>query len=184
MSTSNYNFKTTLVNGGAGDIGKALAHQLIKDGKKVIIACRTDSNLQTTSKEIGAPYYVLDTSDVSSILTFIKNSTTEHPGINSLIDNAAESFPTKAYQQPDINIWRPMHLLSNLPTSLIVNISSVLGFAPSSIISPVHNATKLREYLVFGFYYLIFILLLDSTPQSALALAWKKHKRETRLSLP
>tara|TARA_R110002003_G_scaffold197_5_gene15365 strand:- start:4452 stop:4592 length:141 start_codon:yes stop_codon:yes gene_type:complete len=46
MSSSNYDFKTALVTGGGGGIGKALSQQLIKDGKKVIIAGRTESNLQ------------------------------------------------------------------------------------------------------------------------------------------
>jgi short-subunit dehydrogenase involved in D-alanine esterification of teichoic acids len=150
MSSSSYNFKTALITGGGGGIGKALAHQLIKDGKKVIIAGRTESKLQSASKEIGAAaYYVLDTGDVASIPSFIKKITSEHPDLDCLVNNAgvqrpldvnkmsASEFGEKADQEIDINIRGPMHLTLHLlphlktkPNPLIVNISSILGFVP------------------------------------------------------
>jgi short-subunit dehydrogenase involved in D-alanine esterification of teichoic acids len=162
MSSSNYNFKTALLTGGGGGIGKALAQQLIKDGKKVIIAGRTESNLQSSAKEIGAAaYYVLDTGDVASIPKFIEKITSEHPDLDCLINNAGvqrplevnKNSPTdflqKADQEIDINIRGPMHLslhllshLKSKPNALIVNVSSVLGFVPFSIINPVYNGTK------------------------------------------
>jgi short-subunit dehydrogenase involved in D-alanine esterification of teichoic acids len=162
MSSSNYDFKTALVTGGGGGIGKALAQQLVKDGKKVIIAGRTESNLQSSAKEIGAAaYYVLDTGDVASIPKFIVKITSEHPDLDCLINNAGVQRPLdvnkdspadfiqKADQEIDINIRGPMHLsmylLSHLktkPNALIVNVSSVLGFVPFSIINPVYNGTK------------------------------------------
>jgi short-subunit dehydrogenase involved in D-alanine esterification of teichoic acids len=162
MSSSNYNFKTALLTGGGGGIGKALAQQLIKDGKKVIIAGRTESNLQSSAKEIGAAaYYVLDTGDVASIPKFIEKITSEHPDLDCLINNAGVQRPLevnkdsptdflqKADQEIDINIRGPMHLslhllshLKSKPNALIVNVSSVLGFVPFSIINPVYNGTK------------------------------------------
>jgi short-subunit dehydrogenase involved in D-alanine esterification of teichoic acids len=162
MSSSNYNFKTALITGGGGGIGKALAQQLIKDGKKVIIAGRTESKLQSASKEIGAAaYYVLDTGDVASIPSFIKQITSSHPDLDCLINNAgvqrpldvnkmsASEFGEKADQEININIRGPMHLtlhlLPHLKTKtdpLIVNISSILGFVPFSIQNPVYNGTK------------------------------------------
>ncbi|KAJ4349151.1 hypothetical protein N0V95_004846 [Ascochyta clinopodiicola] len=162
MSSSNYSFKTALVTGGGGGIGKALAQQLIKDGKKVIIAGRTESKLQDSAKEIGATaYYVLDTGAVSSIPSFVEKLTKEHPDLDCLINNAgvqrpldvnkmqATEFLEKADQELDINIRGPMHLALHLlphlktkPNALIVNVSSVLGFVPFSIINPVYNGTK------------------------------------------
>jgi short-subunit dehydrogenase involved in D-alanine esterification of teichoic acids len=162
MSSSNYDFKKALVTGGGGGIGKALSQQLIKDGKKVIIVGRTESNLQSTSKEIGAAaYYVLDTGDVASIPAFVKRLISEHPDIDCLVNNAgvqrplyvnkdsAEDFGSKADQEIDINIRGPMHLALHLlphfkskPAALIVNVSSVLGFVPFSVINPVYCGTK------------------------------------------
>lgn len=162
MPSSNYRFKTALVTGGGGGIGKALSERLIKDGKKVIIAGRTESKLKDTAKEIGAAaYYVLDTGDISSIPDFAKKIIAEHPDLDCIVNNAGvqrpldvnkmetSEFTQKADQEIDINIRGPMHLslalLSHLKSkenALIVNVSSVLGFAPFSIINPVYNGTK------------------------------------------
>jgi short-subunit dehydrogenase involved in D-alanine esterification of teichoic acids len=163
MSSSTYNFKTVLITGGGGGIGKALATALIKDGKKVIIAGRTESNLQSTAKEIGAAgYYLLDTGDTASIPSFVEKLIKEHPDLDCLINNAgvqrplevnklsASDFASKADQEIDINIRGPMHLALHLLEhfkkqqggGVIVNVSSVLGFVPFSIINPVYNGTK------------------------------------------
>jgi len=162
MSTKNYNFKTVLVTGGGGGIGKAISQQLIKDGKKVIIVGRTESNLKAAANEIGAAaYYVLDTGNVSSIPKFVERLTSEHPDVDCLINNAGvqrpldvnaddpRDFLKKADQEIDINIRGPMHLvmemlshLTSKPNALIVNVSSVLGFIPFSIVNPVYCATK------------------------------------------
>lgn len=162
MSTKNYDFKCALVTGGGGGIGKAISQQLIKDGKKVIIVGRTESNLKSTAKEIGAEaYYVLDTGNISSIPDFIEKLITEHPDVDCLINNAGvqrpldidkgdpKEFLQKADQEIDINIRGPMHLIMELrdhfkskQNALVVNVSSVLGFVPFSIINPVYNGTK------------------------------------------
>jgi short-subunit dehydrogenase involved in D-alanine esterification of teichoic acids len=163
MSSSTYNFKTVLITGGGGGIGKALATALTKDGKKVIIAGRTESNLQSTTKEIGAAgYYLLDTGDTASIPSFVEKLIKEHPDLDCLINNAgvqrplevnklsASDFASKADQEIDINIRGPMHLALHLLEhfkkqqggAVIVNVSSVLGFVPFSIINPVYNGTK------------------------------------------
>ncbi|UPX20651.1 uncharacterized protein EKO05_0010878 [Ascochyta rabiei] len=162
MSCSNYSFKTALVTGGGGGIGRALARQLIQDGKKVIIAGRTESKLKDSAEEIGAAaYYVLDTGAVSSIPSFVEKLTGEHPDLDCLINNAgvqrpldvnsmqSAEFLEKADQELDINIRGPMHLALHLlphlkakDKALIVNVSSVLGFVPFSLINPVYNGTK------------------------------------------
>jgi short-subunit dehydrogenase involved in D-alanine esterification of teichoic acids len=55
----------------------------------------------------------------------------------------------KADQEIDINIRGPMHLaigflehFKSKPSATIVNVSSVLGYIPTSIINPVYNGTK------------------------------------------
>ncbi|KAJ4317101.1 hypothetical protein N0V94_005108 [Neodidymelliopsis sp. IMI 364377] len=162
MSSPNYSFTTALVTGGGGGIGKALSQRLIADGKKVLIAGRTESKLQDACKEIGASgYYVLDTGDVSAIPSFVEKITKEHPDLDCLVNNAgvqrpldvnkmqAGEFLDKADQEIDINIRGPMHLalrllphLKEKENGLIVNVSSVLGFVPFSIINPVYCSTK------------------------------------------
>lgn len=154
------NFTTAVVTGGGGGIGKAMAKYFISKGKTVLIAGRTESNLQSTSKEIGAAgYYVLDTGKTADIPAFIQKITSEHPELDCLVNNAgvqrpihaltSDDYLEKADQEIDINIRGPMHLaLGLLPhfktksSALIVNVSSVLGFVPFSIINPVYNGTK------------------------------------------
>ncbi|KAI0018870.1 NAD(P)-binding protein [Xylariomycetidae sp. FL0641] len=162
MAPNYMDFKCALVTGGGGGIGKALAHYFISKGKKVFIAGRTESNLQSTAKEIGAAgYYVLDTGAISEIPTFVNRITSEHPELDCLVNNAGvqrpleaqkqgtKEFLSKADQEININIRGPMHLALYLlphfeskPLGLIINVSSVLGFVPFSIINPVYNGTK------------------------------------------
>ncbi|RWA10717.1 hypothetical protein EKO27_g4378 [Xylaria grammica] len=62
---------------------------------------------------------------------------------------APEEFLEKADQEIYINTHGPMHLalhfLSHLrakPHAVIINVSSVLGFAPFALTNPVYDATK------------------------------------------
>ncbi|KAK0368876.1 short-chain dehydrogenase [Colletotrichum limetticola] len=159
-SEDNLGFKYAVITGGGGGIGKVMAQHFISKGKKVIIAGRTESKLQETAKEIGAvDYYVLDTGKAEQIPEFVRRVTKEHPDLDCLVNNAGvqrpleilkdDDFLSKADQEIDINIRGSMHLaLGLLPhfqtkeSALIINVSSVLGFVPFSIINPVYNGTK------------------------------------------
>ena len=158
--TSSTQFNCVLITGGAGGIGRALAEHFISRGKKVIIAGRTESKLQETAKDISAAaYYVLDTGKTADIGDFTKKLISEHPEVDCLINNAGVQRPLKiledgdfldkADQEIDINIRGPMHLTLSLlphlqtkPHGTIINVSSVLGFIPFSVINPVYNGTK------------------------------------------
>ncbi|KAI9369173.1 hypothetical protein BJX61DRAFT_172920 [Aspergillus egyptiacus] len=162
MSSPKLPFTCALVTGGGGGIGKALSSYLISQGIKVLIAGRTESNLQSAAREIGAAdYYVLDTGRTDTFPEFISRVTSEHPDLDCLINNAGVQRPLeiskqqpaeflqKADQEIDINIRGPMHLTLLLlehfktrPKAAIVNVSSVLGFIPFSVINPVYNGTK------------------------------------------
>ncbi|WVQ99807.1 hypothetical protein IAU59_006949 [Kwoniella sp. CBS 9459] len=157
-------FKCALITGGGGGLGKAMAIELLRRGKKVLLAGRSKDKLVATTKEIGASgYYVLDTGDIPSIPAFIEKLTSEHPEVDCLINNAGVQRPLQLFseeydfdlksadQEIDINIRGPMHLsigliekhFKNLPNGAVVmNVSSVLGFVPFSVINPVYNGTK------------------------------------------
>ncbi|RAH85218.1 NAD(P)-binding protein [Aspergillus japonicus CBS 114.51] len=163
MASPGLNFRCALVTGGGGGIGKALSSYLISQGKKVIIAGRTESKLQGSAREIGAAaYYVLDTGLVDTFPSFIARITSEHPDLDCLVNNAGVQRPLKlvdeepedilarADQEIDINIRGPMHLTLGLlkhfrnkpDDALIINVSSVLGFVPFAVINPVYCGTK------------------------------------------
>ncbi|KAK3209166.1 hypothetical protein GRF29_69g973573 [Pseudopithomyces chartarum] len=117
MSSQAYSFKTALVTGGGGGIGKALSQQLIKDGKKVIIAGRTESTLKQTAQEIGADFYVR-----------IPEKADQEIDIN--------------IRGPMHLILQLMKHFKSKPNAVVVNVSSVLGFVPFSTLNPVYCATK------------------------------------------
>ncbi|KAF5016028.1 hypothetical protein F66182_12420 [Fusarium sp. NRRL 66182] len=158
-------FSYALVTGGAGGLGKAIATYLLSKNVKVVLAGRTESKLRATAHEIGATdCYVLDTGEVDKIPSFVKSLLEKHPGLDCLINNAGvqrplqvlkddpSEFLQKADQEIDINIRGPMHLtlalLDHFKTkkdgsgATIINVSSVLGFVPFSVINPVYNGTK------------------------------------------
>lgn len=127
--------------------------------QKVIIVGRTEDKLKKASEELGngTTYYVLDTGDIPKIADFVKKVTSEHPEVDCLINNAGIQRPLdvnefsleKADQEIAININGPMHLsIGFLPhfktkkAATIINVSSVLGYIPFSIINPVYNGTK------------------------------------------
>ncbi|KAI1385614.1 NAD(P)-binding protein [Hypoxylon trugodes] len=162
MASNKLDFNCALITGGGGGIGKALSEYFISKGKKVIIAGRTESKLQATAKEIGAAgYYVLDTGSISDIPAFIKRIISDYPELDCLVNNAGvqrplqvqkqtpEDFLSKADNEININIRGPLHLAVGLlphfktkKHALIINVSSILGYVPFSIINPVYNGTK------------------------------------------
>ncbi|KAI1099075.1 NAD(P)-binding protein [Jackrogersella minutella] len=162
MASDRLKFNCALVTGGGGGIGKAISEYFISKGKKAITAGRTEPKLQATTKEIGASgYYVLDTGSIPDLPAFIKRITGDHPDLDCLVNNAGvqrplqvqkqttEDFLSKADNEIDINIRGPLHLaiglmphLKSKSHAIIINVTSVLGFVPFSVINPVYNGTK------------------------------------------
>ena len=160
---STLSFKCALITGGGGGLGRAMAESLISLGKSVIIAGRTEAALKKTAAEIGAKgYFVLDVSDISSIGGFVKKILSQYPELDCVINNAGVQRPfqilgpdydfdlSKADQEIDTNIRGPLHLcvslvphFNSLPNGgVIMNVSSVLGYNPFSLLNPVYNGTK------------------------------------------
>lgn len=152
------NFTTALITGGGGGLGFTMAEYLQSQGKKVILVGRTESNLKEASEKLqNAPYYVLDTGKVNDIPAFTSKVLTEHPEVDCLINNAGVQRPLyvtkldlpKLDQEIDINIRGPIYLIdaflehfSKKSHAVIMNVTSVLGFIPFSIINPSYNASK------------------------------------------
>ncbi|KAG8686767.1 hypothetical protein FRC11_008401 [Ceratobasidium sp. 423] len=151
-------WKTALITGGGGGLGKAFAQSLIKRGKKVYIAGRTESNLAQTAKEIGAAgYFVVDVGNTSSLPAFVEKVTKEVPEVDCLINNAGIQKPLNfeegadlnaINQEININITGLVHLcalfiphLKTKPHASIQNVGSVLAYIPIAIV-PVYCATK------------------------------------------
>ena len=161
--TSTLSFKCAVITGGYSGLGLAMAKSLIKQGKKVILVGRSGDKAKSTAKEIGAlDSYTLDTGDIRNISDFVALVINQHPEVDCLINNAGVQRPfqvlgpdydfdlNEADQEIDINIRGPMHLtlgfLKHLDKlgngGVIMNVSSVLGYNPTSVVNPVYNGTK------------------------------------------
>jgi short-subunit dehydrogenase involved in D-alanine esterification of teichoic acids len=80
--------RCALITGGAGGIGFAVAKYFLSKGNQVILAGRTESKPQNSSKELGdVPYRLLATFDISSIRDFIRTVTTDFPELDCLVNN-------------------------------------------------------------------------------------------------
>lgn len=151
-------FECAVITGGAGGLGYAMAEYFLSQNKKVILVGRTESKLVQASKKLSnAPYYVLDTGNVHEFPAFTQKLLCEHPEVDCLINNAGVQRPLevqnlaldKVDNEININIRGPVHLatafldhLKSKKLGVIMNVSSVLGFVPYSIINPNYNGTK------------------------------------------
>ncbi|KAF8607906.1 NAD(P)-binding protein [Ceratobasidium sp. AG-I] len=151
-------WKCALVTGGAGGLGKVFAQSLIKRGKTVYIAGRTESSLAKTAKEIGAAgYFVVDVGDIPTLPAFVEKVTKEAPEVDCVINNAGIQKPlnfekgadlNSISQEININITGLVHLcalfvphLKSKPHASIMNVASGLAYVPIPVV-PVYCATK------------------------------------------
>src|SRR5260370_19248890 len=80
---------TILITGGGSGIGRGLAESLHQLGNQIIIAGRRQDALdETTKANPGIVSITLDVNDPEAIRAFAARATSEHPGINVLINNA------------------------------------------------------------------------------------------------
>lgn len=171
MNPDNVGFKFALITNKKNDgIRKVFSKCIMSRGKKVIIAGRAKPGylkLQMTARKMVRQHLrtnlVLNMGNILSIPTFIGNITSENLELNCLVNNAAvQRLATagprtrpggfkrgaKGGQEISINIPGPMHqaigllpYLMSKPKAMIINVSSILGYVPFSILNTVYNDT-------------------------------------------
>ncbi|KAG8744131.1 hypothetical protein FRC10_010700 [Ceratobasidium sp. 414] len=147
-------WKCALITGGGGGLGKAFAHSLVKRGKKVYLAGRTESNLAATVKEIGAAgYFLVDVGDTASLPAFVERVVKEAPEVDCVLNNAGIQQPLDfasgadlgtADQEININVHLCALFVPHLKQrehACIMNVTSGLGYVPSAHV-PIYSATK------------------------------------------
>jgi len=150
---------TILITGGATGIGFALAQQFVQLGNEVIICGRRENRLAEAKQKIpGLHCKVCDLARAPDRKELYEWTVGNFPGLNMLINNGAyqndysltDGLAALDGAEEEINVilTSPILLnalftehLRNIPDAAIVNVTSILGFMPSSRI-PVYCAAK------------------------------------------
>jgi short-subunit dehydrogenase len=156
------------VTGAASGIGRALALELAARGCDLALADRDEAGLQVVAAEIGrdskrkVTTHRVDVGEPRQIAEFAQATTSAHPALNILINNAGVAllgqFSEIDQAQMDwlmkINFWGTVHStraflphLSRRPEAHIVNLSSIFGI----IAPPGQTAYCASKFAVRGF---------------------------------
>lgn len=156
MNISN---KTVLITGGGSGIGLAIAKLLTEKGNRVIIVGRNEAKLQQAAAQLaGVTALTADITSEASLTQLVQRVQADFGDLSVLINNAgqaatyqltegADAF-AKASAEISINYLAMIHLtelllpvLSAQPEAAVVNVSSILAYAPSAAV-PTYSASK------------------------------------------
>ena len=139
------NGKVAIVTGGSKGIGYSIAERFTKEGAKVIICSRTESDLSDASDKIGCDSYQLDVSDSKKIKSMVEWFTEKYDKLDILVNNAGLIRPGRIDQvteedwdlQLDVNLKGPYLMSNNFLPYLneggsILNIASTVGLRAMS----------------------------------------------------
>ena len=132
--------KTAIVTGGSKGIGFSIAERFSKEGAKVIICSRNESELSESATDLGCESYQLDVSDSKAVKAMTVWYSKKHGNLDILVNNAGLIRPgkiTKATEedwdlQIDVNLKGPFLMSNNFLPCMndggsILNVSSTVG---------------------------------------------------------
>jgi uncharacterized oxidoreductase len=156
MNISN---KTVLITGGGSGIGLAIAKTLSEKGNRVVIVGRNESKLLRAAEQLpGIATIACDITNGADVTRLVQQVQAEFGNLSMLINNAGQASAyqlitgsnafSKASAEIATNYLAMIRLtelllpvLSHQPEAAVVNVSSIVAFAPSAAI-PTYSASK------------------------------------------
>ena len=107
----------TLITGGAGGIGRAVAHAFAREGATVVLAGRDATALADAAGELGgADHVVADVTDSSAAARMVETVVARHGGLHIAVNNAGIIGPAGPIADIDEAAWE---------ATLAVNLTGV-----------------------------------------------------------
>lgn len=147
--------KVAVITGGGRGIGRAIAEAFADEGARIVIASRTESELQTVASQISrnggkARAVVCDVTVEEQVERLIRTTTDEFGGVDILVNNAGAgsmrpvwSIPRESFESvlavnligtflPTKHVWKPMQRRGG---GSIINVSSLGGLRGYPLLS-------------------------------------------------
>ena len=156
MKTSN---NTILITGGDSDIGFETAKLFALNENKVIITGRNETKLKAAAQSLPNVHYIVaDVTREDDVNALVQKVQRDFPQLNVLVNNAVHAVFHKISESPSpaaiardemetnylavINLTvKLLPTLKQQPEAAIINVSSIVAFAPSLSI-PTYSASK------------------------------------------
>jgi uncharacterized oxidoreductase len=151
---------TVLITGGGSGIGLETAKLLSRNGNKVIIVGRNEQKLQEAAEKVQNLVSMrCDITNAEEVDNLVNRIRIYHSDLNIVMNNAGKAYAydpvtdhigafEKAREEMTTNFLAPVRLteltlplLKQKKEAAIINISSIVSFAPG-IIVPTYSATK------------------------------------------
>lgn len=150
---------TILITGGGSGIGLETARLFVKKGNTVIITGRNEEKLKAAVKQLShAHYIVADVTNPNDVNELVKRVEGNFPALNVLMNNAGHvvlhslndspNAPAIARDEMETNYFAAVNLTNRLlpllkkqPQAAIINVSSIVAFAPGLRL-PTYSASK------------------------------------------
>lgn len=132
-----------IVTGGAGGIGRAIAHRLHADRHTVVVADRDEAAANQAAQAIGCAAHALDIGDEASVIASVRAIAAQHGGLYGVVNNAGVHMQSLVVET-SVEDWDRIHTINSRGTFLmcretarimaaqgdgrIVNIITKLGF--------------------------------------------------------
>ncbi|MBF9141117.1 SDR family oxidoreductase [Hymenobacter properus] len=156
MNISN---QTVLITGGGSGIGLAIAKTLTEKGNRVVIVGRNEAKLQAAATQLpGVTTIATDITNETDVTRLVQRVHAEFSDLSVLINNAGQASAyqltagSDAFAKASVEITTNylamirltellLPVLGQQPEAAIVNVSSILAYAPSAGV-PTYSASK------------------------------------------